>query len=131
MVAVKIYIFLLKLRRTRFKNGVARSAASGRKKAREKGRLNRPSSSRYEKFAARNQPLLLYIYTRVRKKRRSSSLLEHSTIIVPSRANVVHFIASTFFSSSPMQLIFSPSRVPLSIFFFNLASTPPSLKLYR
>lgn len=70
MVAVKIYIFLLKLRRTRFKNGVAQSAASGRKKAREKGRLNRPSSSRYEKFAARNQPLLLYIYTCVRKKRR-------------------------------------------------------------
>lgn len=130
MVAVKIYIFLLKLRRTRFKNGVARSAASGRKKAREKGRLNRPSSSRYEKFAARNQPLLLYIYIPAYVRNDASSLLEHSTIIVPSRANVVHFIASTFFSS-PMQLIFSPSRVPLSIFFFNLASTPPSLKLYR
>lgn len=131
MVAVKIYIFLLKLRRTRFKNGVARSAASGRKKAREKGRLNRPSSSRYEKFAARNQPLLLYIYIPAYVRNGASSLLEHSTIIVPSRANVVHFIASTFFSSSPMQLIFSPSRVPLSIFFFNLASIPPSLKLYR
>lgn len=117
MVAVKIYIFLLKLRRTRFKNGVARSAASGRKKAREKGRLNRPSSSRYEKFAARNQPLLLYIYIPAYVRNGAPSLLEHSTIIVPSRANVVHFIASTFFSSSPMQLIFSPSRVPLSIFF--------------